>query len=219
MNDKGYKKKIERRLEGFAPGKVFVVNDFADIAENDTIRQILKARADGGKIDRVMRGVYHKAKFNKNLGEKIPPSIDVIAHAIARARKWTIASTGEAALNALGLSTQVPMTWIYISNGPYINFDMDGSEIRYKRSTSRDITQLSPTTLLVVQALKALGKAAVDDEIIGKISKRLSDKERSALLKESARTTVWIRSVICKIYNAGEAASEEHCEDVCGRSW
>lgn len=205
MNDLGYKKTIEGRLDNLPDDTVFVINDFADIADNARIRRVLKQQVDEGKIDRIMRGVYHKARFNKTLGEKIPPSIDSIARAIARARKWTIAPTGEAALNALGLSTQVPMTWVYISDGPYTTFHIDKSEIRFKRSTSRDITQMSPTTLLVIQALKTLGKDSVDDAVIAKISKRLSAEEKDTLLKESIRATIWIRTAIRRICDAEKA--------------
>lgn len=213
MSNRSYTSKIEDRIAEFPADMVFVINDFGDIAENDLIRQVLKQQVDVGKIDRIMRGVFHKPKFNTTLNEKIPPSIDGIAHAIARARKLTIAPTGEAALNALGLSTQVPMTWIYINDGPYTSFEIGGSEIRFRRSTSRDITQLSPTTLLVIQALKALGKDTITESMIEKISKRLNDEEKRVLLDESTRATIWIRSTIRKICAEGNSGDEKYRKD------
>lgn len=199
MNNKGYKKKIEARITSFMPDTVFVINDFADIADNEIIRQTLKQQVDAGVIHRIIPGVFHKQKFNKTLNENVPPSIRDIAYAIARARKWTIAPTGEAALNALGLSTQVPMTWIYISDGPYARFEIRRSIISFKHSANRDVTQLSATTLLIVQALKALGKDDVDERVIEKLSDRLTNEQKDILLKESTRVTVWVRSALRKI--------------------
>lgn len=202
MNSKGYKKKIEARITSFKPDTVFVINDFADIADNEIIRQVLKHQVDVGSIDRVIKGVFHKPRFNKTLQEKIPPRIDDVARAVARARRWTIAPTGEAALNALGLSTQVPMTWIYISDGPYTNIEIHKSNIAFKHSANRDVTQLSATTLLIVQALKALGKDDVDERVIEKLSMRLTNEQKDILLKESTRVTAWVRSALRKISEA-----------------
>ena len=49
-----------------------------------------------------------------------------MAKAIARNYNWTIAPTGDAALNLLGISTQVPSKWEYVSSGPYKEYNIEG---------------------------------------------------------------------------------------------
>jgi hypothetical protein len=46
-----------------------------------------------------------------------------------------------------------------ISDGPYRSRTFDGTRIDFKHVTSKNVTGMSPTTLLVVRALRALGEA------------------------------------------------------------
>jgi len=199
MNSRGYKEEVKRRVRGVSAGTVFVLTDFADIASPDTVRQTLKALVDECTIERILPGVFFKPKMSAVLGEPVPPHPDDVAHAVARAKNWSIAPGGQVALNALGLSTQVPMTWTYVSDGPYATYSIKGAELRFKRSKNRDTTGLSETTSIVIQALKALGKDAVGDKEIAVISKRLSDDEKLALLREAERATAWVREAIRRI--------------------
>lgn len=63
---------------------------------------------------------------------------------------------------------------------------------------------MSRTTLLVVQALKALGREGVDDSAIEQIARRLNSREKAALLEETQRSTAWIRQAVRKIAEGGK---------------
>ena len=89
-----------------------------------------------------------------------------IARAVARSHGWTIVPTGEAALNRLGLSTQVPARWQYLSDGPTKTYSWSGGTIVFKHRTNKETTKLSSKTAMVVQALKALGKEHIDKGVI-----------------------------------------------------
>lgn len=80
-----------------------------------------------------------------------------VAHAVARANKWIVASSGDAALNALGLDTQVPVNLIYVSSGPYKRYEYGSYEIELRHRANRDLLDCSQTTCTIVRALKALG--------------------------------------------------------------
>ena len=75
---------------------------------------------------------------------------------------WTISPSGDIALNKLGLSTQVPTVWSYISDGPYREFAWDNIRLKYKHKTNRVISLLSESTILVVEAIRTLGKERID---------------------------------------------------------
>jgi len=196
MNSKGYKRELEGRISIIPEGVVFVASDFSDIAGVRTIRELIRRMVDKGDVVRVMPGVYMRPKISKLLKESVPASPEDVAYAIARMNNWTIAPSGNTALNKLGLSTQVPVVWSYVSDGPYSEKQVDGATIKFKHIANRNITSMSPIALLVVQALKAIGKDNVDNAILGKISKWLNDKDLALVLNETERATVWIRDAI-----------------------
>ena len=121
---------------------------------------------------------------------------------MARKFNWTIAPSGNTALNQLGLSTQVTAHWTYISDGPYNKFTIGNIEIDFKHRSNKEISGMSYKTALVIQALKALGKDDIDESVITKLKKQLSAEEKDNLIKEARQTTAWVYSVIRKICEA-----------------
>ena len=110
---------ITKRIDEAPFGSAFVTSDFTDLAEYETAKKTISRLEKKGTLRRVLRGVYDKPKFSSLLQEYADPIPDQIAHAIARNYNWTISASGNTALNQLGLSTQVPADWSYISSGPY----------------------------------------------------------------------------------------------------
>ncbi len=64
--------------------------------------------AERGVIRRVIRGLYDYPAYSKLLKKSLSPDIDQVAHTLARKFGWPIQISGNAALNLVGLSTQVP---------------------------------------------------------------------------------------------------------------
>ena len=203
---KGYAEQMRQRIEESAEGTVFISSDFTDIADTETIRRNLNRLTQVGIIRRILNGIYEKPKFSNLLNEYVAADPDAIAKALARNYHWTIAPCGNTALNLLGLSTQVTAIWTYISDGPYKTYEWNATKIEFKHRTNKEITGLSYTTALVVQALKTLGKKNVTTEIIQSLSKRLNDSEKSKLLKEAANSTDWVYDTIKKLQ--GEEIAE-----------
>lgn len=199
MRSKGFTEKLNERLQAVPPGTPFIANDFSDITDATTIRRLLKVKVDAGEIARIIPGVYYQPRVNKLLGEIVPANPDLVAEAIARSYGWTITASGEAALNKLGLSTQVPATWVYISNGPYKQYSLVGAKLVFKRTTNKSLNGLSPLSRLIVQALKALGQEYITKETIRSLSQRLTPGETEMLKSETMRVTEWIRQIIVSI--------------------
>lgn len=198
MNN-GYTQQIRDRITNAPDGSVFVNSDFADIADSNTIKQSINRLIREGILRRVIRGIFEKPKFSKLLGEYVAADPDAVAKALARCYHWTIAPCGDTALNMLGLSTQVTAVWSYISDGPYKTYEWDKTKIEFKHRTNKEVTGLSSMTILVIQALKTLGKEHVDEKTIRVLSRRLNEKEKAALLAEGAEATDWIYTVIKEI--------------------
>lgn len=187
---------IRERIQASKNGSVFVASDFADITENVKIGVSLSRLEEEGLIKRIMRGVYYKPEYSKLLGENIAPSPNAVAHAIARNFGWSIVPCGDTALNLLGLSTQVPVAWSYVSDGPYKEYSYDNTTIKYKHTTNKEISKLTPKTALVIQALKTLGKNNIRNEMIESIKEDTTLNERKTMLREAQYATAWIYEII-----------------------
>lgn len=187
---------IKDRINKSEIGTVFVATDFVDISDKTSINTYLTRLDEEKLLQRIMRGVYYKPEYNDFLGEYVAPEPDAVAHALARNFGWTIVPCGDTALNLLGLSTQIPAAWVYVSDGTYKEYTYEQTTIKFKRTTNKEISKLSYKTALVVQALKALGKDNVDDTILTKLRNNLSDSEKQALLTEAKAATSWIYEYI-----------------------
>lgn len=195
---------IKTRIMNSPDGSVFSTVDFADVIENSRVGVILSRLEEDGVIRRVMRGIYDKPVYNDFLKEYIAPSPSLVAEALARNFGWTIVPCGDTALNILGLSTQVPAAWSYVSDGTYKEYTYDNTTIKFKRTTNKEISKLSYKTALVVQALKALGKDNIDDTIINKLKNDLTDEEKATALLEAKAATSWIYEYIKQICKGDE---------------
>ena len=201
MKRPDYLNQIRGNIEKAENGSVFVSTDFTDITDKKTVNMGLIRLADEGLIKKILFGVYYKPEFSKLLGEAVAPSPNKVAHALARNFGWTIVPCGDTALNLLGLSTQVPSQWIYVSDGAYKEYTFDNTTIKFKRTTNKEISKVSYKTALTIQALKALGKENITKQVILRLKKILTDEEKEKMLAESKSATSWVLElikVICK---------------------
>ncbi|MBQ7119313.1 MAG: hypothetical protein IJO09_03775 [Oscillospiraceae bacterium] len=199
MGRPNYLSEIKQNILASENGTVFVAVDFVNVTDKKTVNMSLMRLEEEGLILRIIRGVYYKAEYNEFLQEYVVPDPDKVARALARNFGWTIVPCGDTALNILGLSTQVPATWSYVSDGTYKEYTYDNTTIKFKRTTNKEISKLSYKTALIVQALKALGKDNIDDTIINKLKNNLTAEEKTAALLEAKAVTSWIYEFIKQI--------------------
>lgn len=201
MKRPDYLNQIRGNIERAEAGSVFVSTDFTDITDKKTVNMGLIRLADEGLIKKILFGVYYKPEFSELLCETVAPSPNKVAHALARNFGWTIVPCGDTALNLLGLSTQVPSQWVYVSDGAYKEYTFDNTTIKFKRTTNKEISKVSYKTALTIQALKALGKENITEQVISRLKKILTDEEKEKMLAESKTATSWVLElikIICK---------------------
>ena len=190
---------IQDRIIQSEPGTIFMTQDFADIALITTIRKCLGRLTESGSIRRIMEGMYEKPRYSTLLKEFLPADPEKAAYAIARNYQWNIAPCGDIALNKLGLSTQVPAVWSYVSDGPYREYQIGNTQLIFKHRTNKTVSMMSEMSIMVIEALKALGKNRVDDAVIEALKSRLPEDEKRRLLTEGARSAEWINRCIRKV--------------------
>ena len=191
--------RITKRIDEAPFGSAFVISDFTDLAEYETVKKTIARLEKKGVIRRVLRGVYDKPKFSALLREYAAPIPDQIAHAIARAYNWTISASGNTALNQLGLSTQVPADWSYISSGPYKTYTFGNVILTFTHRSDSQMIGMSEKTLLLIQAIKAIGQGNVTETDLKRIRDRFSNDECQTIFSESRHTISWIYEVIKEI--------------------
>lgn len=199
MYNDTYHDKIRERITTSKRGTIFVISDFADISPTPTIKKVLSRLVQDKTIRRIMRGIYEYPIYNAFLDEYVAPSPHGIAKALARNFGWTIVPYEDAALNMLGISTQVPASWTYASDGPYKKYAYGNVTIQFKHTSNKDITNLSAKSALIIQALKAIGKDKVDEKLIKKFSDILTPDEKESLLEDTKRSSAWISGTIRQI--------------------
>lgn len=194
-----YLDQIKNRINDFDSRKVFINNDFLDIAGNETVRRTLNQLVSENKIKRVINGFYYNPIYSELIGEYEAVSIHELALAIARKYNWNIAPYNSTALNLLGLSTQVPTHYKYISSGRYKEYKIGDTILEFKKVNPGEIANMSLKTATVIQAIKSLGKENITSEGKQKIRENLTEKERIDLMNESKSVPAWIYEVIREI--------------------
>ncbi len=195
-------KKILSRIYGRGRGWAFTKIDFVAEFGEVNIHQALSGLARAGRIRRVCHGVYDYPRYSELLGQALSPDVDQVAQALARKFHWRIQPSGDAALNLLGLSTQVPGKWVYLSDGPNREYAIgeDGAQaLIFRKSALKDTGFKNRESGLMVQALKALGKEPVDQAVIETLRQRLDPTIRERILKDTRAVTGWIYQIIKQV--------------------
>ena len=200
--------KIREQVKQDKPGTVYFISDFAQHGNDVFISRLLSECVDDGLLIRIANGIYYKPVETK-FGVLFP-SVDELIKAIARRDNAQILPTGETAQNLLGLSTQVPTRYVYLTSGSSRRIVLREQTITLKRSVPRNFACKNDFMATLIQALKSIGKDNVTDEhrqtIAGLLQKHLDDKTYIDDLKTAP---IWVRKFISEIIkqNKHELAS------------
>ena len=186
-------------ISGHGRGWAFSSNDLLKKFSRQQADNVLSDLVKEGKIRRVCRGIYDYPKYSEFLKQDLSPDIDQVARAFARKFNWRIEVLGDTALNILGLSTQVVAKYIYLSDGSNRTYDILGTTLEFKKSSLKNIGFKYKESSLIVQALKALGKERITEDVIESIRKRIEPKTYPKILKDTQSSTVWIYEAIKQI--------------------
>lgn len=190
--------KVLSRIYGARRGYVFTPSHFLDLGRRSSIDVTLFQLVKRGTIRQLARGLYDYPQKHAKLG-LLSPSVDAIAQAMKGRDAVRIQPSGAYAANLLGLSEQVPMRAIYLTDGPNRKVQVGKQTVEFKRTTPRNLATANRISGLVIHALRHLGQKRVDDGIINHLRNRLSKEDKSILLKDLVYAPAWIAGVIRKI--------------------
>ena len=189
--------KVLSRVQSHGRGWVFTPAHFDDLAGRATVSTVLKRRTDAGTFRHLARGLYDYPKIDTQLGP-LQPSVDAIARALAGRDEIRLQPSGAYAANQLGLSRQVPMKVVYLTDGRSRTVQVGKRQIQLRRTTPKNMATAGKISGLVIQALKHLGKDQVDDAVIATLDERLDVAARKQLMKDVRSAPAWIADIFRK---------------------
>lgn len=200
MNNKLHSiyKKILSRIYGHRRGWVFTPNYFNDLGNRSSIGTVLQRQSDSGIIRRLARGLYDYPVKHDKLG-LLAPSADSIAKALAGRDVVRIQPSGSYAANRLGLSDQVPMKVVFLTDGRSKEVQVGNQQVILKQTTPRNMATAGKISGLVIQALKHIGKDNIDSNIISTLADRLDDDQKKQLMKDIRYAPAWIADIFRKL--------------------
>lgn len=192
-------KQIEREIKALQKGKILFVSDFTTEHNYETARKVLQRLCNKNKLIRLSRGIYYLPKQNKMLGV-IYPTAEQIAQAIAKRDKARIIPTGSYALYKLGLSTQIPMNVVYLTDGSARKIQVGNQKISFKKTSPKNLAVNNQLSNLIIQALKDLGESKINNNIKNKLKEIINKSGESQIIKKDIiNAPVWIKKIMLQI--------------------
>ena len=189
---------VRRRILKQGEGSVFLVRDFLDLGNQETITRTLSRLATEGLIRRVQQGVYDYPRMSRLLGKTAAPDIARVAEALARRTGNKIAPSEASIANGLGLTTQVPAKSIYLTNGgKKRRVQVGGQTIELRPVAARYFPHSRGES--VILGLQWVGEGNITDAMIEKVRAELDSGQKSALRRKLVDAPGWMQPVLRRI--------------------
>lgn len=196
-------KHIERSIKSKPMGTLVLPSDFLLYGEPKAVQKSLERLEDKKVIVRVAQGIYVRPKISKLIGA-LTPTAEEVAEAIAKRDKIRTVPTGSYALNALGLSTQVPMNIVLLTDGSPREIKVGKRKIKFKKTTPKNLMAKGKISRLVIQALKEIGIGKVKEDEEQKILNLLKKENEKDLKHDITLAPVWIQKIMKKALYDGK---------------
>ena len=187
--------KILTKIKKAKGGALFFIEDFIAIGSANTVQKSLDRLTEKEELKRVARGIYTRPKHDPYIGE-VSVTTEEIAQAIAKRDKARIVPTGDFALNALGMSPQVPVNIVYLTDGAPRKIKVGNKSIVFKKTSPKNLNAIGEISGLAIQALKALGKDQISTAEKAKIIAILKKEEQHRLVHDMRLAPEWIRIIM-----------------------
>jgi hypothetical protein len=185
---------ILRRMRAQGKGRAFTPADFLDLGPRAAVDQALSRNTRAGRIRKVGRGIYDVPQDHQLLG-RLSTTTDAVVNAVAKQSHATVLPSGAHAANLLGLSDQVPMRAVYLTDGRKRRLQVGKNSVLLKPTASRTMHTRNPASATVIHALKWIGRKHVDADTIARLRRNLKPDDRAALIKDAPQAPGWIADI------------------------
>lgn len=192
---------IEKSIKAKPRGTLLFPEDFSRLASSTAIRKALQRIKERGLIKPVAHGIYVRPKSNDYIGELLPSAEDV-AKAIAERDKIRLVPTGAYAQHALGLTTQIPLNLVFLTDGAPRTIKVGKQTIKLKKTTPKNLMAKGSISGLTIQALREMGKDRITPADEHKIMQLLRKEETKNIIHDMKLAPEWIKAIMKKALNA-----------------
>ncbi len=203
---------IERLISKEKAGELVFISDFAGSGTDAAIRKSLSRLAQKGKLRRIAQGIYYIPKTDPLLGE-LYPSAEEVARKVAEKERVHIHPTGIYAMNKLGLSTQVPMKLVYLTDGVQRLLTIGKVKVKFKATTRKKLSLKGEISRLVILALEEMDTTQIDFASEKKLRELLRNEDPKKLKHDLSLATGKVHDYIVKLLktttNDGMAKANE----------
>ncbi len=186
---------IKKLMESRGRGSIFTPRDFSHIGDQRSVAMALTRLTRKGIIRSLSRGIYDYPIDHPVMG-RVAASTDSVIKLLADRNAIRIQPSGSYALNILGLSDQIPMKIVLLTDGPSRRLKLGTREVIFKNTTPRNMATAGLKSGTIIQALRYLGNNQVDDEVMDILNRQLNDKDRKELAENSKYAPVWIAKIL-----------------------
>ncbi|MCU0337699.1 MAG: DUF6088 family protein [Sediminibacterium sp.] len=186
---------IADALNSYPRGSVLFVDDFLDYGYAESVKKALLRLKEKRILVSLAHGIYLYPKVDAELGVLFP-STEEIAKAIARRDKARIIPTGVLALNKLGLSSQVPLKVVYLTDGAARTVKVGKRTITFKKTSPKNLLVKGEISGLAIQALKTISKQEADVKAIQSIQKALKNEKKENIIHDAKLCPAWINKIL-----------------------
>lgn len=194
------KNQIETKVLKSSLGEIFFADDFSKYGSSGNIRLTLFRMEKEGILERLAQGIYYKPKKDALLGT-LYPTIEEVVRQIAKRDKARIAPTGTMALYLLGLTTQVPLKAVYLTDGSQRAVKIGNRTIAFKRTVPKSFAVKDDLLHLIVQAFKETGQKEVSAGFLSSIQPHIVQLKDNVVQTQLKYAPVWIQKQISNLYN------------------
>jgi hypothetical protein len=188
---------IELKVKRSKPGQIILPSDFKDIGTSTAIRKTLSRLVEQKRLVRMGQGVYVVPIYDKIFGEVLP-SLEEIAITLAKKEHVKIMPSGQHALNKIGLSTQVPMKLVFLTNGTKKNITIGKSSIVFQPTTTKKLAMVGALSSLLFLGLEELDLKKLSDLEMQKIINLLKKEDPKKLKHDLKLTPARISDFVIK---------------------
>lgn len=196
--------KILMSLKKSGRGTVFCANRFATLGSVNRLNKAMQLLTKRGAIIRVAWGVYCYPKMDTGCSHGVcPPPVDDVARVIAQRDKVRIAPLAVHAQNLLGLSQQMGMNFLYLTDGRSRTIKLEnGVEIYFKHTSANNHSFKNKLAMLITLALRDFGTEHVTEDYKKRIQSSLSNEKREDIERDYALMPDWIIAIINECYDS-----------------
>lgn len=190
---------LKAQIEALPEDSVLFRSDFPEY-HSEFVGSILAELTSNGLLVKIAQGIYVKPR--KSRFGQVLPSVEKIVQAIAARDNAEILPSGMTALNALGLSTQVPMNYTYLTTGSERTVKLTNHQIVLKRGVPKNFCYETRLIALLVQALKTIKQENIGTEELQVIRELISkEPNKESLAKDIDMTPVWMKRIVKPMLN------------------